>query len=299
MVNKEQKCSFIALLGTPNAGKSTLTNFLVGEKVSIVSPKVQTTRNAIKGIMAEGDTQLVFIDTPGLFLPSKERLLERLIVKSAWQAIREADICCLLVDATKGFAVNIKKILEDLTKHEIKPIIVINKVDLVQKETLLVMMSKFIELGLDKIFVISALSGDGVADLKKYLLSIAKPGEWQFNPDDISDAPLKFLASEITREKLFVKLYQDLPYSLCVKTDSWENLNNGDVKIHQTIYVLKESQKMIVVGKKGSLLKEIGSEAREDIGKLVNAKVHLFLFVKIKDDWMADQENYNYEPTSN
>lgn len=299
MVNKEQKSSFIALLGTPNAGKSTLTNFLVGEKVSIVSPKVQTTRNAIKGIMVEGDTQLVFIDTPGLFLPSKERLLERLIVKSAWQAIREADICCLLIDATKGFAVNITKILEDLTKHEIKPIIVINKVDLVQKENLLEMMSKFIEMGLDKIFLISALTGDGVADLKKYLLSIARPGEWQFNPDDISDAPLKFLASEITREKLFLKLYQDLPYSLCVKTDSWENLNNGDVKIHQTIYVLKESQKMIVVGKKGSLLKEIGSEARADISKLVNAKVHLFLFVKIKDDWMSDQENYNYDSISN
>ena len=299
MANKEQKCSFIALLGTPNAGKSTLTNFLVGEKVSIVSPKVQTTRNAIKGIMVEGDTQLVFIDTPGLFLPSKERLLERLIVKSAWQAIREADVCCLLVDATKGFAVNIKKILEDLDKHKIKPIIVINKVDLVQKETLLVMMSKFIELGLDKIFVISALSGDGVSDLKKYLLSIAQTGPWQFNPDDISDAPLKFLASEITREKLFLKLYQDLPYSLCVKTDSWENLNNGDVKIHQTIYVLKESQKMIVVGKKGSLLKEIGSEARADIAKLVGAKVHLFLFVKVKDDWMNDGENYNYDSISN
>jgi GTP-binding protein Era len=292
--NKEQKCSFVALIGAPNAGKSTLTNYLVGQKVSIVSPKVQTTRNSIKGIMVEGDTQMIFIDTPGLFLPKKERPLERSIVKSAWSAIREANVCCLLIDATKGFVINIEKILEDLTKHEIKPVIVINKVDLVAKEPLLQIMDKLIKIGLDKIFLISALSGDGIAELKKYLLSIAKPGEWKFDPDDISDAPLKFMAAEITREKIFLKLRQDLPYSTCVKTDSWEVLNNGDVKIHQTIFVLKESQKMIVVGKKGEMLKEIGQEARADISQLVGAKIHLFLFVKIQENWMSDSQNYGY-----
>lgn len=290
-----KKYAVVALIGTPNAGKSTLTNYLVGQKVSIVSPKVQTTRNAIKGIMVEGDNQLVFIDTPGLFLPKKERPLERSIVKSAWQAIREADICCLLVDATRGFAINIEKILEDLEKHEIKPIIVINKVDAVAKEPLLQIMEKFINKGLDKIFLISALNGDGVADLKKYLIENSKSGEWQYDPENISDAPLKFMASEITREKIFLKLRQDLPYATCVKTDSWENLDNGDVKIHQTIYVLKESQKMIMVGKKGEMLRDIGKEARTDIAKLLGCKVHLFLFVKIQDDWMNNAENYSYD----
>jgi len=289
-----QKCSFIVMIGAPNAGKSTLTNLLVGQKVSIVSPKAQTTRNTIKGIFIEGETQIVFLDTPGIFIPRKNLILERIIVKSAWQAIKEADAICLLIDAGNGFSTNIEKIIIDLKKHEINPTIIINKIDTVKKHKLLEIISKLSEYGFEKIFMISALNGDGIEDLKKYLLSIAKPGPWAFDGENISDAPMKFMASEITREKLFIKLYQDLPYSLCVKNDSWENLKNGDVKIHQTIYVLKESQKMIVIGNKGSMIKEIGELARKDIAEVLGCKVHLFLFVKVKEDWMNEAENLGY-----
>ncbi len=216
------------------------------------------------------------------------------IVKSAWQAIKEADEICFLIDASSGFSSNIEKIIVDLKKHEIKPTIIINKIDAVKKHKLLEIIAKLSENGFDKIFMISALNGDGIEDLKKYLLSIVKPGPWAFDGDNISDAPIKFIASEITREKLFIKLYQDLPYSLCVKNDSWENLKNGDVKIHQTIYVLKESQKMIVIGNKGSMIKEIGELARKDIAEALGCKVHLFLFAKVKEDWMNEPENLNY-----
>jgi GTP-binding protein Era len=296
MASSNQKCSFVALIGAPNAGKSTLTNLLVGQKISIVSPKAQTTRNAIKAIFIEGDTQLVFIDTPGLFIPRKNLALERMIVRSAWQAIKEVDQVCLLIDATQGFSDNIKNIIEDLKKHNLEPVIVINKIDLVKKNKLLEIIARLAEQGLEKIFMISALNGDGVEDLKKHLLNQARPGPWAFSGEEISDAPMKFIASEITREKLFIELHQDLPYSLCVKTDSWENLGNGDVKIHQSIYVLKESQKMIVIGKNGSMIRKIGEMARKDIAEALGIrKVHLFLFAKVKEDWMNEQENYSPE----
>ncbi len=291
----KKKCSTIALIGAPNAGKSTLTNLLVGQKISIVSPKAQTTRNAIKAIMVDGDTQIIFLDTPGIFIPRKNLALERMIVRSAWQAIKEADDVCLLIDAVSGFSVNIERIIGDLEKHQIKPIIAINKIDLIKKHKLLEIIAKLSEKGFEKIFMISALNGDGIIDLKNHLLAMAKPSSWLFNQDEISDAPMKFIASEITREKLFIKLHQDLPYSLCVKTDSWEDLNNGDVKIHQTIYVLKESQKMIVIGKHGSMIKEIGESARKEIAESLGCKkVHLFLFVKVKEDWMNDEGSLDY-----
>jgi GTP-binding protein Era len=282
------------LIGAPNAGKSTLINLLVGQKVSIVSPKAQTTRNTIKGIFIEGDTQIVFLDTPGIFIPRKNLILERIIVKSAWQAIKEADEICFLIDAGGGFSTNIEKIIIDLKNHKINPTIIINKIDTVKKHKLLEIIAKLSAHGFEKIFMISALNGDGIEDLKKYLLSIVRPGPWAFDGENISDAPMKFMASEITREKLFLKLFQDLPYSLCVKSDSWENLKNGDVKIHQTIYVLKESQKMIVIGNKGSMIKEIGELARKDIAEVLGCKVHLFLFVKVKEDWMNEAENLGY-----
>ena len=294
--NKNQKCGFVALIGAPNAGKSTLTNLLVGQKISITSPKVQTTRNTIKAVFIEDQTQIVFLDTPGIFIPQKTRILERVIVKSAWQAIKEADSTCLLIDATKGFSSNVKMILDDLKKHEISPIIAINKVDAVKKEKLLVIISQLAELGFEDIFMISAIDGQGVEDLKRHLMSLIKPAPWAFGEDDITDAPMKFIANEITREKLFLKLYQDLPYSLCVKNDSWQNLDNGGIKIHQTIYVLRESQKSIIVGKRGQMIKQIGEEARQDISEMLGGvKVHLFLFVKVKENWMSDGDNYDYQ----
>ncbi|MDA0902132.1 MAG: GTPase Era, partial [Proteobacteria bacterium] len=213
-----------------------------------------------------------------------------------WQAIKEADSTCLLIDATKGFSSNVKMILDDLKKHEISPIIAINKVDAVKKEKLLVIISQLAELGFEDIFMISAIDGQGVEDLKRHLMSLIKPAPWAFGEDDITDAPMKFIANEITREKLFLKLYQDLPYSLCVKNDSWQNLDNGGIKIHQTIYVLRESQKSIIVGKRGQMIKQIGEEARQDISEMLGGvKVHLFLFVKVKENWMSDGDNYDYQ----
>ncbi|MCE3254886.1 MAG: GTP-binding protein Era [Rickettsiaceae bacterium] len=292
MENKK-KFSQIALIGAPNAGKSTLANNLVGQKISIVSPKVQTTRNTLKAIMVEGDTQIAFLDTPGVFIPKTNRPLERAIVRSAWQAIKEADFVCLLIDANQGLGSNNEQILKDLEFHKIKPIIAINKVDSIAKEKILGTIAALSERGFEKIFLISAATGDGVEDLKQHLISIAQEGPWQFNDDEITDAPMKFIAAEITREQLFLKLNQDLPYSLYVRTDAWEDLKNGQVKISQTISVLKESQKMIVLGKKGSMIKQIGEEARKAIGEILGTKVHLFLFVKVEEDWINKKESYS------
>ncbi|MFT5703090.1 MAG: GTP-binding protein Era [Rickettsiales bacterium] len=286
------KFSNIALIGAPNAGKSTLTNLLVGQKISIVSSKVQTTRNTIKAVMVEGETQIVFLDTPGVFIPKTTRPLERAIVRGAWQAIKEADSVCLLIDAAQGMSENNKQILTDLEFHKISPTIVINKIDSLKKEKTLEIIAELSGRGFEHIFLISALTGDGVEDLKNHLISNASEGPWQFNDDEITDAPMKWVSSEITREKLFMHLNQDLPYSLYVKTDSWEDLNNGQVKIKQTIFVLKESQKMIVLGKGGSMIRQIGEESRQDIGELLGTKVHLFLFVKVEPDWINKKESY-------
>ena len=292
MNNIQQKFSQIALIGAPNVGKSTLANLLIGQKISIVSPKAQTTRNTIKAIMVEDNTQIVFLDTPGVFIPQTTRPLERSIVRSAWQAIKEADFVCLLIDANKGLEKNNETILKDLEFHKIKPIIIINKIDTIAKTKSLNIIAELSQKNFEKIFLISATSGDGVDDLKKYLISITASGNWAFTDDEITDAPMKFIASEITREQLFLKLDKDLPYSVCVKTDSWENFNNGQVKIHQIITVLKESQKMIVLGKRGSMIKEIGEESRKEISQILGSKVHLFLFVKVEKNWINKKENY-------
>ncbi len=286
-MDNQEKCGVIALIGPPNVGKSTLSNHLVGQKVSIVSPKVQTTRNTIKAILVEDKTQIVFFDTPGIFIPNKNRLLERSIVKSAWQGIKDADNVCLLIDSQKGCDEHIKNILIDLKKHEIEPIIAINKIDLVKKAKLLTIIADVSSKGLENIFMICAESGDGTDLLKNHLIKITKNSPWIFRDDEITDAPIKYLASEITREKLFIKLHQDLPYSVHIENDSWQNFDNGDVKIYQTICVLRESQKAIIVGKKGAVIKEIGELARQDIAVMLGVKkVHLFLVVKVKN-WMA------------
>lgn len=291
MDNNTQKLLTVALAGAPNAGKSTLTNYFVGEKVSIISPKVQTTRDLIRGVLVEGNTQIIFIDTPGVFIPKKARLLERKIVKTAWSGIRTADITCLLIDSTEGFTAKVKTILDEFKKKEINNILILNKVDVIKKPRLLEMIDQITKYYPDfkEIFMISAKTGEGVDKLKEYLLNQAVEGEWIFKDDEITDAPIKFLASEITREKLFLKLDEELPYSIDVDTENWEEFKNGDIKIQQVIYVLRENQKSIILGKKGNLIKEVGMEVREELAKFLNRKVHLFLFVKLKEDWIEEK----------
>lgn len=287
-----KKYGTVALVGAPNAGKSTLTNALLGQKLAIVSPKAQTTRNSIKAIVIEGETQLIVIDTPGIFIPREEKILERIIVKTAWQALRDADHTCFLIDATVGLDEKNLQILSDLKKDDIIPTIIINKIDLIKKSTLLEITVAAAELGFEDIFMISAQTGERIEDLKKFLCEKCQNDGWIYDEEQITDAPMRFIASEITREKLFLKLNQELPYSLTVKNDSYEVLNNGQVKIHQTIFVLKESQKTIILGKNGAMIKEIGQEARSDIAEIYGNKVHLFLFVKVKKNWMNDAESY-------
>jgi GTP-binding protein Era len=281
----------IALAGVPNAGKSTLINRLVGEKISIISPKIQTTRDLIRGVFIEGDTEIILVDTPGVFIPNKARLLERKIVKTAWSGIRDADLVCLLVDATEGLNNKNKIVIDEMVKKEIKTIIVLNKVDITKKPKLLQLTDEIVHYIPDynEIFMISAKNGDGVDKLKEYLLKQAKEGEWLFKENEITDAPLKFLASEITREKIFMKLQQELPYVIDVETENWEEFDNGDIKIQQVIYMTKENQKSIILGKGGRMLKEIGIESRLELTKFLKKKVHLFLFVKVKENWVDEK----------
>lgn len=290
MTNK-QKILTVAIAGAPNAGKSTLTNYFVGEKVSIISPKVQTTRDLIRGVFVDGETQIVFVDTPGVFIPKKARLLERKIVKTAWSGIRDAELVCLMIDATEGFTNKIKVILDQFKEKEINNILVLNKVDVVKKPKLLELTKQITDYYPDfkEIFMISAKTGEGTEKLKEYLLKQAQEGEWIFKDDEITDAPIKFLASEITREKLFLKLEEELPYSVDVETEKWEEFKNGDIKIQQVIYITKENQKSIILGKRGQLIKQVGMEVREELGKFLNRKVHLFLFVKVKEKWVEEK----------
>jgi GTP-binding protein Era len=282
----------IAFVGAPNAGKSTLTNSLLGQKLSIVSPKVQTTRNSIRAIITEDKIQLIIIDTPGIFIPRQDKILERVIVKSAWQALREANHICFLIDATVGLNVENARIISDLKKENLPISILISKMDLVKKSSLLEIFAKSIELGFSEILPVSATTNYGIEEIKKLLFSKCENPEWLFDEDQITDAPMRAIASEITREKLFLKLNQELPYCLNVKNDSYEILKNGEIKIHQTIYVTKESQKKIIIGKKGEMIKQIGLEARQDIADIAGNKVHLFLLVKVKENWMNSVENY-------
>jgi GTP-binding protein Era len=287
-----KKFGKIAIVGAPNAGKSTLTNALLGQKLSIVSPRVQTTRNSIRAIVMEGETQMVLIDTPGIFIPRQDKILERIIVKSAWQGLREADHICFLIDANTGLDEANTKLIADLKKEQLPLTIIINKIDLVRKNKVLEIVAACAAIGCDDIIPISAETKDNLEYLKKFLCDKCQNPDWIYDEDQITDAPMRFIASEITREKLFLKLTQELPYSITVKTDTYEVLENGEIKIHQTIFVTKDSQKSIVVGKNGNMIKEIGQEARTDIALIAGAKTHLFLFVKVQKDWMNSTENY-------
>jgi GTP-binding protein Era len=285
------RCAFVALIGAPNAGKSTLINALVGAKVSIVSRKVQTTRALVRGIAIEGVAQLVFMDTPGIFAP--RRRLDRAMVMTAWSGAHDADIVALLIDAKKGVDEEADAILAKLGEVGQPKVLVLNKVDLVDKPALLTLAQKIVaKAQFDATFMLSALSGDGVADLRSWLAAQAPSGPWHYPEDQISDAPMRSLAAEITREKLFNRLHQELPYQATVETETWKELRGGDVRIEQTIYVERESQRKIVLGKGGATIKAIGAEARKEIAALTEQKVHLFLFVKVREGWGDDPERY-------
>jgi GTPase len=285
------RCGFVALIGAPNAGKSTLLNALVGAKISIVTPKVQTTRALIRGIAIDGVAQLIFVDTPGIFAP--RRRLDRAMVGSAWGSTQDAEIVALLIDAHKGVQEDEDAILRGLVDVRAPKVLVLNKVDLVDKPKLLVLTQALNERAtFAATFMISARSGDGVADLKSYFAGHVPPGPWLYPEDQISDAPLRQLAAEITREKLYLRLHQELPYQSTVETDAWKELEDGAVRIEQTIYVERESQRKIVLGRGGQAIKAIGAAARADIAAAIEHPVHLFLFVKVREGWGDDPERY-------
>jgi len=291
MADAQTRCGFIALIGAPNAGKSTLINALVGAKVSIVSRKVQTTRALVRGIAVVGDAQLVFMDTPGIFAP--KRRLDRAMVTTAWGSAHDADIAALLIDAKKGIDEEAEGVLGKLAEVRQPKVLVLNKVDLTDKPALLALAQRANEKAVfGATFMVSALSGDGVEDLKGWLAEQSPVGPWHYPEDQISDAPMRSLAAEITREKLYDRLHQELPYQSTVETESWKELRNGEVRIEQTIYVERESQRKIVLGKGGATIKAIGADARKEITALVEQKVHLFLFVKVREGWGDDPERY-------
>jgi GTPase len=289
--NRETRCGFVALIGAPNAGKSTLLNALVGSKVSIVSRKVQTTRTVVRGIAIEGASQIVFVDTPGIFKP--KRRLDRAMVTSAWGRAGDADAVCLLIDARKGIDEENEAILQKLTEVRRRRMLVLNKIDLIERPKLLELAAALnARLPFEHTFMVSALTGDGIGDLKRKLAEMMPPGPWLYPEDQISDAPLRMLAAEITREKLYDRLHEELPYRSTVETEQWQQREDGSVRIEQTIFVERESQRKIVLGKGGQTIKAIGQAARKEIAEIAEAPVHLFLFVKVRENWGDDPERY-------
>jgi GTP-binding protein Era len=285
------RCGFVALIGAPNVGKSTLVNALVGTKVSIVTPKAQTTRALIRGIATEGAAQLILVDTPGIFAP--RRRLDRAMVGTAWGSAQDADIAALVVDSRKGVADDDEAVLRGVANVRAPKLLVLNKVDLVAKPALLALTGTLNErAAFAATFMISALTGDGVADLKRWLGTHVPAGPWLYPEDQIADAPLRHLAAEITREKLYLRLHQELPYQSTVETEVWKELKDGAVRIEQTIYVERQSQRKIVLGKGGQTIKAIGAAARTDIAAAIEQPVHLFLFVKVREGWGDDPERY-------
>ncbi len=287
----QTRCGFVALIGAPNVGKSTLVNALVGTKVAIVSHKVQTTRALLRGIAVVDRAQLVLIDTPGIFAP--KRRLDRAMVTAAWAGAQDADIAAVLIDAKRGLDEEAQAILERLAALRPSKILLINKVDLVEKPALLAIAKAANERArFAATFMISALSGDGVGDVQEWLARHVPEGPWHYPADQITDAPLRQLAAEITREKLYLRLHQELPYQSTVETDVWKEFEDGSTQIEQTIYVERESQRKIVLGKGGQTIKAIGADARREIADMMEAPVHLFLFVKVRERWGEDPERY-------
>ena len=293
---KETRCGFVALIGAPNSGKSTLINALVGAKVAIVTQKAQTTRAPVLGIAIEGQSQIILVDTPGIFQP--KRRLDRAMSTAAWSRAGDADLVALVIDAERahsgrGLDAWLDPVFETLPTITRPVVAVLNKIDLVARPELLHLVGDLsTRHAFAHVFMISALNGDGVSDLRTYLAGAVPEGPWLYPEDQLTDAPLRQAAAEITREKLFLRLHDELPYSLTVETDAWKELKDGSVRVEQTIYVMRDSQKKIVLGAKGATIKEISMAARKEIGEIVGAPVHLFLFVKVRERWSEDPARY-------
>ena len=288
---EETRCGFVAVIGAPNAGKSTLVNLLVGAKVSIVTHKVQTTRTRVLGIVPSGAAQIAFIDTPGIFKP--RRRLDRAMVSAAWQGAREADVIVLLVDVQAGVTGEVETILKGMEADGSKAVLALNKIDLVKRENLLPLVGRLNATGLfTDVFMISAVQVDGTETLLAALADRMPPGPWMFPEDQLSDMPQMLLAAEVTREKLYLNVHQELPYALTVETETFDARQDGSVKIEQTVFVERDSQRKIILGKGGQKVKTVGSQARIELEKMFEARVHLFLFVKVRDRWQDDPERY-------
>ena len=285
------RAGFAALIGAPNAGKSTLVNQLVGTKVAIVTHKVQTTRSRLRGILMKGPIQVIVVDTPGIFAP--RRRLDRAMVDAAWGEAGDADITVLLVDAQRGLDEDVVRILERLGQSHRRRVLALNKVDRVDKGALLPLAAAINErLPFERTFMISALSGSGVAELADHLAAAMPEGPWLFPEDQVADAPLRVLAAEITREKLYLRLHDELPYASTVETTQWKDLKDGSVRIEQTVFVERDSQKKIVLGEKGHTIKTLSMESRKELTRILERPVHLFLFVKVRERWGDDPERY-------
>ena len=286
-----QRCGLVAVLGAPNAGKSTLVNALVGQKVAIVSPKAQTTRARLMGIAIEGETQMLLVDTPGIFTPN--RRLDRAMVKAAWEGAEDADRVVLVIDAAAKVATRVEQVIEGVEARPEPKILVLNKVDIAKKDDLLVLAARLAErLKPEQIFMISSTTGDGVSDLKSHLASVMPEGPWHFPEDQLTDATDRMVANELTREQLYLQLHAEVPYSAAVETEKWEDRKDGSTVIHQQILIERDSQKAIILGKGGQRLKQIGQTAREAIAEHLGRKVHLFLHVKVNPKWDEDRSLY-------
>lgn len=287
----ETRSGFVALVGAPNAGKSTLLNQLVGSKISIVTHKVQTTRAVVRGIAMHNNCQIVFVDTPGIFAP--RRRLDEAMVSTAWGSAKDADVCVFLIDAERGLSEDIEKIISGLGSLHVPVYLLINKIDAVPREKLLELTAKIHDLHtFDETFMVSALNGDGCADLMDKLAAVLPVGPYMYPEDQISDLPLRMLAAEVTREKIYLRLHQELPYATHVETEGWEEKKDGSVKVSQVVYVERDSQKKIIIGKNGATIKAISTNARKDLCELVEQPVHLFLFVKVRENWGDDPARY-------
>jgi GTP-binding protein Era len=286
-----KRCGYAAILGVPNAGKSTLLNRMVGAKVSIVSPKVQTTRTKVLGIQVKDGTQIIYVDTPGIFRP--KRRLDRAMVAAAWTGAADADQVVLLVDAVDGFDDGVKAIIAQLKTQKRRALLALNKIDALKRDRLLALAQALDAEGIfDRIFMISALTGDGVEDLESYLIAAMPAGPWLFPEDQLSDMPQRLLAAEVTREQLYLQLHDELPYEATVETESWEEFKDGSAKIQQAIFVQRPTQKAIVLGKGGKRIKSISERARAELESMFERRIHLFLFVKVRENWLEDRERF-------
>jgi GTPase len=285
------RCGHVALIGAPNAGKSTLLNRLIGRKLAIVTPKPQTTRTRLLGIAIEGPTQIIYVDTPGIFAP--RRRLDRAMVAAAWSGVEDADRTVFLVDAARGVDRDTSGIIDRLGERGREAILALNKIDLVRRDSLLVLADTLTRKGrFDPVFMISSRTGDGVDELKRHLAGVLPQGPWLFPEDQLSDMPERIIAAEVTREQVFLQLRDELPYGSAVETERWEDKKDGSARIEQVIFVQRPSQRAIVLGERGQRIKAIGARARAELEHLLDRRVHLFLFVKVRENWVEDRERY-------